>query len=383
MPKINTQPYLILELIGISGEVNSDSIYMIHPSHVYTRKMLSMLKNEDLIKLHTGKNLRGYRLTLKGKKLLLNNSPERFATALSDAAETNRIKSEVTRRLRLQKIAEIYITMRNAHIPIFLDEKPLVFYPDSGGSAVVQPFSAVAQPRSAVVQPLSAVNSAFYSSREFKDIGGEMMKIKNARSVGVLLTRKDIFMIYNTAEFQMKWNVKSELRAKAILKHYLTQIRAMRQYDNTEIKAIVFGSDMEIAYKFLTNTSKNYFMLDSSFQNFYFFSLDSRGETLTKLISSEAKHKALNATLSTDLLPPNAKLLMENDALDKDGNPVLFNYFFDLPRLARFNTALEIHDRQGTVICFDYQKPVMEKYCGNKISFQTIDAGKFERRFFF
>jgi len=73
---------------------------------------------------------------------------------------------------------------------------------------------------------------------------------------------------------------------------------------------------------------------------------------------------------------------IENDAIDQGGNPVLFGYTCDMPRIARFNTALELQDKDGTLICFDYQREVLERYCGNRVQFQTISFEKFERRFF-
>ena len=40
----------------------------------------------------------------------------------------------------------------------------------------------------------------------------------------------------------------------------------------------------------------------------------------------------------------------EQDAAEPDGTPVLFGYFCDLPRIVRFNTALELMERPGTLI---------------------------------
>ncbi|MFR8542776.1 MAG: hypothetical protein ACLVD8_25700 [Enterocloster sp.] len=37
----------------------------------------------------------------------------------------------------------------------------------------------------------------------------------------------------------------------------------------------------------------------------------------------------------------------------------LFCYFFDLPRIARFNSALDLMDSSGTIICFDFQADVL------------------------
>ena len=53
-----------------------------------------------------------------------------------------------------------------------------------------------------------------------------------------------------------------------------------------------------------------------------------------------------------------------------------------MPRIARFNSALDLMDSSGTIICFDFQADVLRRYCGSRVRFQTIDFIKFERRFF-
>ena len=94
------------------------------------------------------------------------------------------------------------------------------------------------------------------------------------------------------------------------------------------------------------------------------------------------KKEELHRILSLDLTERRANWRIENDAIDKNGDPVLFAYSCDMPRIARYNTALELQGRNGMLICFDYQRSVLERYCGSRIRFQTIGFDKFERRFF-
>ena len=83
-----------------------------------------------------------------------------------------------------------------------------------------------------------------------------------------------------------------------------------------------------------------------------------------------------------DLYESETATNLESDAVDKDGNPVLLSYFCDLPRIKRFDTALQLQKKSGTLICFDFQKEALERYCSNRVSFQTIDFQKWERSFF-
>lgn len=103
---------------------------------------------------------------------------------------------------------------------------------------------------------------------------------------------------------------------------------------------------------------------------------------LLALLCDCAKTAQLNDILKQGLTTRATSRAIEHDAFEADGTPVLFCYFFDLPRIARFNSALDLMDSSGTIICFDFQVDVLRRYCGSRVRFQTIDFIKFERRFF-
>ena len=106
------------------------------------------------------------------------------------------------------------------------------------------------------------------------------------------------------------------------------------------------------------------------------------GDTLLKLLCSPKKITELDRMLMQGLSPKDTGLPIEHDALDGNGNPVLFGYFLDIPRINRFHTALQLQERTGTLICFDFQKEVLHRSCGGQAEFSTISFAKFERRFF-
>ena len=88
---------------------------------------MTSLKKSGLLRTYYRDRLRGYRLGAKAKAALLDGWPERFSPYLTGDTDTNRLKSEVNRRLRLHRLAETYVTMDNAGIGLFQDEKPKVF----------------------------------------------------------------------------------------------------------------------------------------------------------------------------------------------------------------------------------------------------------------
>ena len=154
------------------------------------------LKKSGLLRTYYRDKLRGYRLGVRAKNRLLDNWPERFAPYLTGDTDTNRLKSEIGRRLRLHRLAETYVTMDNAGVGLFQDEKPKVFAPQGYSDGAVK-------------------YPSFYSSREVKEMGVDTTQIRSSRFTGVLLTSSGIYVTYNSSAALMKWRYKSEMRGKA------------------------------------------------------------------------------------------------------------------------------------------------------------------------
>ena len=56
--------------------------------------------------------------------------------------------------------------------------------------------------------------------------------------------------------------------------------------------------------------------------------------------------------------------------------PVLYAYTCDMPRIKRFDTALELHEKVGTLICFDFQEAAICQVCGKRVKIQSLDFVK-------
>lgn len=225
----------------------------------------------------------------------------------------------------------------------------------------------------------------FYSSREVKELGADATQIRSSRFAGVLLVPTGIFVTYNSGGALMKWRYKSELRVKTLLWNILCQQRLAQQYRVEQVHGLVLGDSMDLAYQILTSTGgakHDYFMLDGSYDHFYFLTNDHQGEVILALLCDPVKTAELDRILSQGLSAGNPGSAMEQDAAEPDGTPVLFGYFCDLPRIVRFNTALELMERPGALICFDFQADVLRRYCGDRVHLQTIDFTKFEGRLF-
>jgi hypothetical protein len=302
--------------------------------------------------------------------MLLTDNDERFGFYLTGNADTNYYKSDITRRLRLKSLAETLVTMQNAGVSVYRDEKPDIFYPPN---AYDEP------PTFWVTTPV------FYNSKEVKEVGVNSLKIKGSRFTGALLTESVIYIVYNTGDSLMKWENNFEVRTKTLLWHTLSIERMPEQYFSQLICGLMLGDTMEQAYQLLTSKSgkkQHYFKLDNTFDYFPFVTNDRYGEVLLRLICDTEKRNELDSILAVGLNPHNPGSVVENDATDENGEPVLFAYDCDMYRIKRFNSALSIHGRFGTLICFDYQEDVLRRYCSENVRIETIDFDKFEKKFF-
>lgn len=366
LPGKDTQGYQLLELIAICGEFPANLLSRLPGSTSYKETVVWSLKKEKLLRTYYRDKLRGYRLGRLAKALLLKEQPKRFSFYLTGNTDTNLLKSEFSRRFRLHRMAEIYVLMQNAGVSVFRDEKPQVFAPDGS------PVSRIEAP-------------AFYNSREIKELGIEMVKIRGSRAIGALLALSGIFLIYNSGSDTSKWDYRSEQKAKVLLEIILCRQRLSSQYARTQIQGVLFGNGMEPFYQILVSADSQtrcFFLLDGNYEHFYYLTHDRYGEALLKLLCDPDRILALNRILSEGLSPKNCGSLIENDAIDSEGNPVLFGYFLDIPRISRFLSGLQLQNRSGTLVCFDFQMDMLSRLCGEYVRLSSISFEKFERRFF-
>ena len=353
---------LILTLTALSGELPVAQVSRLSSTTAYREKVLKLLKTEKLIRTYYRNGLRGLRLTTRAKKLLSAEQPDRFASLFKGDTATNTPKYTLVHRLRLHRMAEVQVTMLNAGVSSLPWKKPVVFTPT----------------------PLMAApyidRPTYYSSREVKNLGLTANKIRSSRAAGVLLTDGGIFVVYNTGASKMKWEYKAEIRLKSLLEIELCLHRLPDQFSGVGQSAIVFGADMGHLLPLIGVDAANrqsYFLSGESFPHFYYLTSDHHGEVVLQLICDPEKKQSLDSILTEDLSPPQPGLVVENDAMDGD-NPVLFGYTCDMPRIKRFDTALHIHNKKGTLYCFDFQEDALRELCGPNVSIRVIDFEAYE-----
>ncbi len=367
LPGPDTQAFHLLQLIAISGEFPATLLTRLAGGASYKEAMVYKLKKDGLLHTYYRDRLRSYRLTPLAKSLLMAEWRPRFQFYLTGNADTNRLKSEITRRLRQCRIASTYVNMLGAGILVFRDSKPAVFR------------------QTGEIIPDRLGKTAFYSSREIKEIGAEAVKIRGARLVGVVLSEDHIFVTYNNNVAVERWDYQAEMRAKVLLKRNFCQLGSSSGYSPEVVCGLLFSDGMEPLYQLLTGAgsgNRRFFLMGGIYEHFYYLTNDRQGERLLNLLCDREKTAALNTVLRQGLGSRKPGGLIEHDALDLKGNPVLFNYFLDMPRMVRFTNALQLHERQGTVVCFDFQSSVLNRCFGGQIEIQAISFEKFERRFY-
>jgi hypothetical protein len=118
-PKPKSQAQLFLEITAISGEYPAENIYRIFSSSSYAKKKISALTAEKLIKVVNKGGIKGYRLAIGGKRKLMADNPARFAGYLDGDVETNKMRADHARRLRLHSMAQVHTFMHNAGVRFF------------------------------------------------------------------------------------------------------------------------------------------------------------------------------------------------------------------------------------------------------------------------
>ena len=367
LPEPGTQGRQLLELVAVSGDFPVRLLKRLPGQPAYKDSVVKKLKRTGLLRTYYRDGLRTLRLGWPAKELLVQENPERFSFFLTGTAETNRLKSEKTRRLRLARMAAMYTMMRNAGVKIFRDQKPPVFFSDFSGRERIR-------------------DPCYYGSREVKEIGLDAVKIKSSRMTGMLLTEEKGYVVYYCGEALMKWGSREELRLKIFLQMEMNGRRLGGQYGPDGLEAILFADRMELSLELLQAEKKDgaYFLFDGNYEHFYFLPNDYHGEVLLRLLCCTEKSRELEELMRTGLAGKGESGTWQ-DGWEQDGTPVLFGWLFDLPRIAGFQKMLTFRNLFGKVICFDYQREALEKYFsarGAAPAFETIDFEKFERRFF-
>lgn len=110
---------VLLRLIAISGELPAGLVGEIVESESYAAALITRLKKENYISVRNAGGYKGYVLRGKGKRYLLERYEDDLSFFLSGSAQTNHVKSEPEKRLRLYRMSEVWVFLWKMGIEIF------------------------------------------------------------------------------------------------------------------------------------------------------------------------------------------------------------------------------------------------------------------------
>lgn len=362
MPIFDSKAEMLLQLIALCGELPITEIRRLPMTTAYRYKVVGALRQQRWIRQYAKDGIRAYRLTAAGRNHLLHQNPKRFAFLEDAGLEVNMYRSQITRRLRLHAAAQVYTTMILAGFSMFADEKPLLFQ----------------------IQPdVDYRRIAYYNSCETKDLGIEAIKVRSSRATGVLLGSDKVLLVYNTGHALMKWEQQSELRLYALLESKLCRENSV--YTDGDLGGLMLGNSMDMAYELLTSTGgdkRNSFQLRDTFPRFYYCPNTAQGILQLRCTLRPDVMADLRTLLLSDFLPPAPDAVMEQDAVDAQGRPVLLALDFDMARIKRYHDACEMFGIQGHLFCFDFQAAVLEEYMAHThVVVESVGLEKVIRRY--
>lgn len=175
---------MLLLLIAVSGEMPADLAEQIIGSVSYTASVITRLKQEGYISVRNKAGWKGYVLRAKGKRYVLSQYGEDTAFFLQGSVETNHVKTEIEKRLRLYRMSKVWVFFWKTGIPIFRSQKPELFCSAS---------------------EFGRGQTAYYGSLEFK---GLTDAIKGSRACGIMLSGSPVTL------FTIRWNSECAGRKK-------------------------------------------------------------------------------------------------------------------------------------------------------------------------
>lgn len=354
-----SQSYLILAVVCMAGESSENAIALLVPQESYRQKILYKLLGDKLLYIYKKDGIKGYRLTKKGKETLLLIDYERFGFFSSDGADFSMRRSNLSHRQRQHRISETIAIMEKSGVEIYYDKKIRIFEEESA-------------------QPVVFSQSAFFHAKEVKAQGNLTKKMGNSRMTGVWLTSGSIWFCYNAGSGIMKWFENVERRADILVRSILKN-----QGMNCEAaNAILFGENVDQALTYLTDHKCRGYILNSVFERFCFVPMNSAGTFLLRLLGDAEKYNYLMAVLSEDLDGVKEDDRIEHYGYNAEGEPVLICIDFDLKRLLQFLTQLRYLEKCGEIICFDFQKEVIESFCDERTKISPVDFETFRESFF-
>lgn len=336
---------MLLLLIAVSGEMPADLAEQIIGSVSYTASVITRLKQEGYISVRNKAGWKGYVLRAKGKRYVLSQYGEDTAFFLQGSVETNHVKTEIEKRLRLYRMSKVWVFFWKTGIPIFRSQKPELFCSAS---------------------EFGRGQTAYYGSLEFK---GLTDAIKGSRACGIMLSGESGYIVYHTLEQRMRWAKKMERTMRSFVERESMRTGVLKRID-----AVIMGDTLEFLLELLNSDGGlkgNLFQVDDIYENYYYVPTIEPAKIQVLLLADREKQIRLYQFLCGILEEQRNQEYQVSAGVDQAGNPVYFCYELEMRHLLRVKQELG-WKKQGTILCLSYQKNVLETYFGKEVAYREI-----------
>lgn len=339
---------VLLRMIAISGELPAELVSEVVGSESYAAVLVTKLKKEGFISVRNSGGYKGYILRSKGKKYLLTSYEEDLSFFLSGSAQTNHIKSEPDKRLRLHRMSEVWVYFWKIGIKIFQSQKP-----DLGNGF-----------------EKSGKKAVYYGSLEYNE---STDAIKGSRACGVLLAGESAYVVYNTMTRRMKWARKMEVSMRTWTERMLVIGGGSKRADS-----VILGAHMEVLLELLNSDGgikKNLYQVDDVYECAYFVPHISEAAIQLELLLNTEKRKKLRELLLTLVKYPRRRQYALCEGLDGDMQPIYFCQDLEMRHLCRIRQEIG-WKQQGVIICMDYQATILRCYFGEGVKVRELNTKK-------
>ena len=332
----------VLEYLALVGEAKTDDIGDYFGSVSYIKKLITREKKEKLIGKYQTDRTVTFRLTPKGKKELIQVS-QKYELYFSGKNSINKIRNDISRTDRRKKLIHILKVLGQANVKVLPSEKQLLFI-DSSRSAA---------------DGADDNRLEFYTSQELKILFPEYKCARGSRALGILINRNSFYVVYYADDSEIVWREDTECNFAIRTGNYIARFVSGNAH---RISAILFSNNSETAAGFMKRMnegSNKGICTGDDISRLIFAKISEEDETLKLITDNENIPKTLKEIFSESREPKIKSL--DADGESRDG-PYICAFDSDIKRIGRFIVNCALNNRNGVVICFDYQTEYIELF---------------------
>lgn len=200
----------------------------------------------------------------------------------------------------------------------------------------------------------------------------DRVESKTSRLIGVIVRKNRCYCMYFAGNKRIFWQRLSEENHAAGVK-VLLQARGFRIDTITQI---VIGNRMSVAEKLCRSPRLNgdkYFVVSDFFENCFFVTNDTAGDRLLPRIIRPLSFLDYDRQALASYLPPRTVERICDAEEAHTGRPVLLNHSCDLLLLEWLRQQSYSFQEKPIVLCYDYQKEVMQSVLGDSAEVRATD----------